>query len=105
MTVTSKVSMYLPKYLHTYMRPICVRLKRLYNLGSGGRTALKEMVPYVEKEEVPDCDYEKMRMKNIAEQKAMFLEQLKKSATTLSNSMTFNETVLQGVKNILYEVI
>jgi len=57
-------------------------------LGSGGpRKALKEMVPYVEKEELPDCDYEKIRLKNIAEQKAMFLEQLKNSATALSKSM------------------
>lgn len=38
-----------------------------------------------EKEELPD--YEKMRLKNIQEQKAMFLEQLKKSATALTNSM------------------
>ena len=45
------------------------------------------MVPYVEKEELPDCDYEKIRLKNIAEQKAMFLEQLKNSATALSKSM------------------
>ena len=59
MTLNSKVSKYLPTYIHTYRRPICVRLKRLYNLGSGGRKVLKEMVPYVEKEEVPDCDYEK----------------------------------------------
>ena len=38
-----------------------------------------------EKEELPD--YEKNRMKNIQEQKAMFLEQLKKSAKALSNSV------------------
>ena len=38
-----------------------------------------------EKEELPD--YEKTRMKNIQEQKAMFLEQLKKSAKALSNSV------------------
>ena len=38
-----------------------------------------------EKEDLPD--YEILRNKNIQEQKALFLAQLKKSATALSNSM------------------
>jgi len=59
-------------------------------LGSGGpRKPLSQMIlereTKEEKEELPD--YEKNRMKNIQEQKAMFLEQLKKSAKALSNSV------------------
>jgi len=54
--------------------------------GSGPRKPLSQMTLVAEeKEDLPD--YEILRNKNIQEQKALFLAQLKKSATALSNSM------------------
>ena len=62
-----------------------VKIQNPYTDGISSRESFQELqIP--ENEEL--SDYEKIRNKNIAEQKAMFLNSLKKSALALSTSMT-----------------
>ena len=62
-----------------------IKIQNPYTDGISSRESFQELqIP--ENEEL--SDYEKIRNKNIAEQKAMFLNSLKKSALALSNSIT-----------------
>ena len=62
-----------------------IKIQNPYTDGISSRESFQELqIP--ENEEL--SDYEKIRNKNIAEQKAMFLNNLKKSALALSTSMT-----------------